>query len=339
MPLPDSGVREWRDVTPAIFRDEIMPAGQPAVLRGAVAHWPSVRAGRESPQAMAKYLLDFDARAATEIMLGDPAIGGRFFYNDDLTGVNFQRRQQPLAQSLAQLIANLDVPDPPALYVGAVPTPALLPGLALENTLDLVAPSVVPRLWLSNRVTVQAHYDLSFNVACVLAGRRRFTLFPPEQFVNLYVGPLEFTLAGQPISMVRIEDPDHERFPKFREAWRHAQYAELEPGDALFIPYMWWHHVESLSTFNVLYNYWWDDTPPWQGSAFEAMLHGLLAVRPLPPERRELWRQLFEHYVFRTAGDPVSHLTERQQGIQGPMTPKLAEVMRQHLAGMLSRRR
>jgi hypothetical protein len=339
MPLPDSAVREWHDVSPALFRDEILPAGQPAVLRGSVAHWPSVRAGRESPQAMANYLLGFDARAATEIMLGDPSIGGRFFYNDDLTGLNFQRRQQPLAQSLQQLLANIDAASPPALYVGAVPTPSLLPGLALENVLDLVAPSVVPRLWLSNRVTVQTHYDLSFNVACVLAGRRRFTLFPPEQFVNLYVGPLEFTLAGQPISMVRLEAPDFARFPKFSEAWHHAQYAELEPGDALFIPYMWWHHVESLSAFNVLYNYWWDDTPPWQGSAFEALLHGLLAVRSLPPERRELWRQLFDHYVFRTGGDPVAHLTERQQGIQGPMTPKLAEVMRQHLAGMLARRR
>ena len=64
-----------------------------------------------------------------------------------------------------------------------------------------------------------------------------------------------------------------------------------------------------------------------------------IAVRTLPPEKRELLRKLFDHYVFRTGGDPVAHLTERQQGIQGPMTPKLAEVMRQHLAGMLGRRR
>jgi hypothetical protein len=332
-------MREWHAVSPATFKNEILPSGQPAVLRGAVAHWPAVRAGSESPRAMAQYLLGFDAQASADTMFGDPSIGGHFFYNDDLTGLNFQRRPQPLAQSLEQLISLIDAPEPPALYVGAVPAPATLPGFARDNTLDLVEPNVVPRLWLSNRVTVQTHYDLSFNVACVLAGRRRFTLFPPEQFVNLYVGPLEFTLAGQPISMVRLHRPDHERFPKFREAWQHAQVAELGPGDALFIPYMWWHHVESLSPFNVLFNYWWDDLPPWIGSPFEAMIHGLMSVRTLPPARRELWRKMFDHFVFKTDGDPVAHLTPRQRGIQGPMTPQLAELIRTHLASLFSRRR
>jgi hypothetical protein len=339
MPVPELRVREWRDVTPAVFRAEILESNQPAVLRDVVGHWPSVRAGRESPQAMARYLLGFGGQGAAEVMQGDPSIGGRFFYNEDLTGLNFQRRAQPLARSLAQLIELIDSPDPPALYVGAVPAPAAMPGLARDNVLDLVAPHVVPRLWLSNRVTVQTHYDLSFNIACVLAGRRRFTLFPPEQLVNLYVGPLEFTLAGQPISMVRLDEPDLARYPKFSEAWKHAQSAELGPGDALFIPYMWWHHVESLATFNVLFNYWWDDLPPWQGSPFEAMLHALLSVRTLPPARRELWRQIFDHYVFQTGGNPVEHLAPEQQGVQGPMTPQLAERMRAHLAGMLSRRR
>jgi hypothetical protein len=339
MPVPDTRVREWRDVTPALFREEILPSSQPALMRGVVDHWPAVRAGRESPQAMARYLQAFDARAAADTMFGDPSIGGRFFYNDDLTALNFQRRAQPLGQSLEQLLSLIDAPNPPALYVGAVPAPATLPGFVRENSLDLVEPHVVPRLWLSNRVTVPAHYDLSFNVACVLAGRRRFTLFPPEQLVNLYVGPLEFTLAGQPISMVRLEDPDLERYPKFADAWRHAQVAELEPGDALFLPYMWWHHVESLSTFNVLLNYWWDDMPAWQGSPFEAMLHALMSVRTLPPERRALWRKVFDHYVFQTGGDPVAHLTPHQRGIQGPMTPQLAERMRTVLGNLLLRRR
>ena len=29
-----------------------------------------------------------------------------------------------------------------------------------------------------------------------------------------------------------------------------AQTAELEPGDAIYIPYFWWHHVRSLTGFN-----------------------------------------------------------------------------------------
>jgi hypothetical protein len=338
MPVPDSDVREWRDVTPSIFRDEILPSARPAVLRGAVAHWPSVRAGAESPRAMSNYLLGYGAQQPAETMFGEPAIGGKFFYNDQLTGLNFQRRAQPLAQSLEQLLAAADAPDAASLYVGALPLPAGLPGFADDNRLLLLDPRIVPRIWISNRVTVQTHYDVSLNCACVVAGRRRFTLFPPEQLANLYVGPLDFTLAGQPVSMVSIEDPDHERFPRFREAWRHAQGAELGPGDALFIPYMWWHHVEALEAFNVLVNYWWDDTPAWAGSPFEALVHALMSVHSLPPEKRAIWQKVFEHHVFESDGDPAAHLAPHQRGIQGTADPRLAGHMRAWLLRALSPR-
>ena len=193
--------------------------------------------------------------------------------------------------------------------------------------MPLVDATAVPRVWICNRVTVQTHYDISNNIACVVAGRRRFTLFPPEQLVNLYVGPLEFTLAGQPISMARLDQPDFERFPRFREALATAQFAELEPGDALFVPYMWWHHVESRERFNVLVNYWWDETPSWQGSPFEALLHGIMAVNSLPPDKREIWRKVFEHYVFqdgRRSGGASHAAPARHPG------PGLAAARRDH---------
>jgi hypothetical protein len=301
-----------------------------------VAHWPAVAAGRGSPHAMANYLRGFDSGEPAETMLGDPSIEGRFFYNDDLTGFNFQRQRQPLAKSLEQFLQLLDDPRPPALYVGALPMPQGLPGFGRDNALTLIDPRVVPRLWLSNRVTVQTHYDLSFNLACVVAGRRRFTLFPPEQLVNLYVGPFEFTLAGQPISMVRIDQPDHERFPRFREAWGHASVAELGPGDVLFVPYMWWHHVESLEAFNVLVNYWWDDTPAWAGSPFEALVHALMSVHSLPPQKRAIWRTVFEHFVFDADGEPATHLAPPRRGIQGAMDPRVASHARAWLIRALT---
>jgi len=227
---------------------------------------------------------------------------------------------------------------PPALYVGALAAPAALPGFAEQNTFAL-AESIVPRLWLSNRVTVQTHYDLSYNLACVVGGRRRFTLFPPEQIANLYVGPLEFTLAGQPISMVRLDAPDHARFPRFRDALAQAQVAEMEPGDSLFIPYMWWHHVEALDTFNLLVNYWWDDTPPWNGSPFEALFHALMSVHSLPPDKRAIWKKVFEHHVFETDGSATEHLPPAKRGIQGTLDKQLALHMRSWLLRALTPRR
>jgi len=220
-----------------------------------------------------------------------------------------------------------------------VPTPSNFPAFTRDNTMPLLDPGIVPRVWFCNRVTVQTHYDISSNMACVVAGRRRFTLFPPEQMVNLYVGPVEFTLAGQPISLVKLENPDFERYPRYHEALQAAQAADLEPGDALFIPYMWWHHVQSRDRFNVLVNYWWEETPQWQGSPFEALLHGILSVKNLSPRKRAIWQNMFQHYVFQQNGDPVAHLTQRQRGIQGDPNPRLAEIIRQQLIHVMSRGR
>jgi hypothetical protein len=331
-------VREWRDVSAATFTREILPAEQPALIRGAARDWPAVQAARRSPHELANYLRSFDTGANVETMHGEPAIGGRFFYNAELTGLNFERRPDTFGRTLDRLLELTAEPAPPALYAGAVPAPTTLPGFAQQNTLAL-AEGIVPRLWLSNRVTVQTHYDVSYNIACVVGGRRRFTLFPPEQRANLYVGPLEFTLAGQPISMVRLEAPDHARFPRFHEALEHAQVAELEPGDALFIPYMWWHHVVALDAFNLLVNYWWDDSPPWNGSPFEALCHALMSVHSLPPHKRAIWQKVFEHHVFESDGSPVAHLQPSQRGIQGNVDQRLALHIRNWLLQALTPRR
>ncbi|MBC8024658.1 MAG: hypothetical protein H7Y89_01580, partial [Steroidobacteraceae bacterium] len=87
--LVRQSIREWRDVSVAKFREEILPAAEPAVLRGAIRDWPAVRARLESPSAMASYVRAFDTGATAETMVGDPSIRGRFFYNDAMTGLNF----------------------------------------------------------------------------------------------------------------------------------------------------------------------------------------------------------------------------------------------------------
>ena len=144
----------------------------------------------------------------------------------------------------------------------------------------------MPRIWIGNRSLVSTHFDLSDNIACVVAGRRRFTLFPPEQLPNLYVGPLDHTMAGQPASMVELNAPDFERFPRFREALAAAVTAELEPGDAIYIPTLWWHQIEALAPFNILVNYWWEDAPP--DTRLDVRGDGPCHLRggTLPPEHR-----------------------------------------------------
>jgi hypothetical protein len=339
--MSDAGqpIAQWHGVTPAQFQQEIVPAGAPAVLRGLVGHWPAVAAGRSSPAAMTNYLAGFSNNAPVHLMVGDPSIGGRFFYNDTLTGLNFENKPVPLSEVFARLLQSLDEPAPQALYAGAIPIPDQMPGFGRDNVLDILNPAIEAKIWLGNRVTVQTHFDMSSNVACVVAGRRRFTVIPPDQLENMYFGPLEFTLAGPPISMVKLEAPDFVKFPRFRSALAAAQYADLEPGDALFIPYMWWHHVESRDRFNVLVNYWWDDLPAWQGSPFWSLMLSILTVRNLPADRREIWKRAFDHFVFSGGDEALAHLTESQRGVQGPPSPQKAQMIRNYIAQMLVNRR
>jgi hypothetical protein len=309
-------VSEWHNVDARAFHERIFPANRPAVLRGLVAAWPAVLEGRKSPQKAAAYLLSLHQGGPLPLLTAPAAIKGRFFYRDDLRSPNFQRSSAPLAAGLRALLAHLANPDPPAIYMESASLPDCLPTFSELHRLDLLDASITPRIWIGNAVTVQTHYDFYSNIACVVAGRRRFSLFPPEQLPNLYPGPMDVTLAGVPVSMVRLHDPDYVRFPRFRHALEHIQVVELDPGDALFIPYAWWHHVESLAAFNVLVNYWWN---PSQSalSPGDSLLHAIFALRDLPIEQRAVWRNLFEYYVFQTSGDPLAHLAPEIRGLMG----------------------
>jgi hypothetical protein len=329
-------IKEWHAVTEERFRDEILPREEPAVLRGLVADWPAVQCGLQSSREIARYIKANDRGRPVETFIGDPSIRGRFFYAEQLRGYNFERRQEQIGWLLDKLVELEEQPDAPSMYAGAVVIPEAMPAFGAQNHLPWA--KGVPRIWIGNAITVSTHFDLSSNIACVVAGRRRFTLFPPEQLVNLYVGPLEFTIAGPPVSMVDPEAPDLERYPCFAEAWETACSAELGPGDAIYIPHMWWHHVKSLASFNVLVNYWWDDIPPFAGSPFDCLIHALLSIRHLPEPRRRAWKAAFDYYIFGMGQDPAEHLPADQRGVLGPLTPQLAQKMKQYLMYNLSRR-
>lgn len=329
-------IREWRNVDLATFRNEIVPAYRPAVLKGLVADWKLVREAK-TPQAIVDYFRRFDTSRVAQAFIGKPENKGRYFYADDMRGVNFERRDEPFSETLARLECLIGVDNPETSYVGSAPIPELLPEFRQEIPLDIVHRGIPPRLWFGNASVVATHFDLSDNVACVAGGSRRFTLFPPDQISNLYIGPIDFTLAGQPCSMVDLNNPDFERFPRFRDALAHAQTADLEPGDAIYVPYLWWHHVQGFDPINVLVNYWWNDSQSGHPDALEALVHALMTIRANPEPRREAWRAFFEHYVFEKHGDPSAHLRLESKGILGPMNPRLSQFMKNWLLRVMNR--
>ncbi|GGD13487.1 cupin-like domain-containing protein [Aquisalinus flavus] len=328
-------IAERTDVTAEIFQTEILPAGEPVVMRGLVTGWPVVEAGRSSGREVLDYIRNFDQGAAVSTATGPPSLKGRLFYNEDMSGLNFRMEQIPIASSLDYLIDHENDRRPLAYAIQSVPMHDYLPGFAERNPMPLLDSAISPRLWLGNSVTIAAHQDPSENIACVAAGRRLFTLFPPEQVANLYIGQFEMTPAGVPISLVDFDAPDLERFPRFTRAMEAARSAELAPGDAIFIPYLWWHHVRSLEKINMLINYWWKPGNDGRGQPRDALLHAMLTVKALPPVHRAAWKTLFDHYVFHEQGDPAAHIPEERRGILGPLDGEKIREIRVAISNIL----
>ncbi len=334
-PIPEFGTME-RDR----FEREIVPTGEPAVFRGLVADWPVVRAANDGQEALAQMLRDTGTGAPPfEAWFGPPEIGGRFGYNADFSGFNFERKLATVDQLLDLLLRQRGDDQPYSMYAGGIPIRKHLPGLipTIPVTMLDMARDTIISLWLGNRTHTAAHWDLSQNLACVVAGRRRVTLFPTEQLKNLYVGPLDFTLAGQPISLVDVDAPDLERFPRFAEALEAARTAELGPGDALYIPSMCWHAVASLDEVGAMINFWWRDAQPPLMTPVNALYHAVVTMKDLPPNELAAWRLMFDHYVFGDDGDPVAHLPQPARGILGPRTPELVARVKKLLIDALSR--
>ena len=314
---PDQRITEYRGLDAAAFQ-HIVHGGRPALLRGFVDHWPAVRLARTSSEALCGYLVECDSGQPVDALLAPPQEQGRLFYSADMKGFNFARRKLPLSSVIEQLARYSQFDAPPSVAVQSAPLDECAPRFAREHVLPLLDGAVRPRIWLGNSITTPAHVDQSHNIACVVAGRRRFTLFPPEQVGNLYIGPLDFAPTPTPISMVDFARPDFERFPRFRQAQAHALVADLEPGDAIFIPTLWWHHVQSRGVLNMLVNYWWPASAA--VNVFDSMVACMKTMGALPPHQRRAWAAMFQHYVF-DESDPAAHIVQHARGVLDAVRP------------------
>ena len=312
--------------------EEILLSNEPLLLKNFVHDWPLVKEAKKSDSAVISYLRNFDAKKPLTAMTGDPSIKGRIFYNEDLSGFNFDYRRVSLEEIFQKLTECSKLQEPPMIYVGSTNIDNWLPGFRKENDITLGKHQPIASLWIGNRSRVAPHYDFPTNIACSVAGKRRFTFFSPEHLDNLYVGPIDFSPAGQPISLVDLLDPDYEKFPKYRNAESDAIVADLDVGDAVLIPSMWWHHVEARNDLNVLVNYWWRTTPNFMGSPLNVLQHAIMGLRDLPDEQRGIWKSLFDYYVFNQKEENISHIPENARGALNPMDENIADKIKNVLS-------
>jgi ribosomal protein L16 Arg81 hydroxylase len=90
-----------------------------------------------------------------------------------------------------------------------------------------------------NKARVQMHFDIDYAdiFLCHFGGRKKVTLFSPDQTPLMYHVPYSFSS----LHSVDYEYPDFERYP----ALKHLKGSQtvLNNGDVLYIPPGWWHFI------------------------------------------------------------------------------------------------
>ncbi|CAM4153411.1 cupin-like domain-containing protein [Pseudoalteromonas byunsanensis] len=261
---------------------------------------------------------------------------GRYFYNEQLNGFNFTVASSSLAQFFSLLNAQSSKPNKQYYAAQAIPVEAVFSKQVMSEICHpVLANNADVRMWIGNQCNTAAHFDFSENVAIVLAGRRKFTLFPPETIGDLYVGPINCTPGGTPISLVDVSAPDLQRFPRYANALEHAIEVDVDSGEGIYIPNLWWHSVQSLSDINILINYWWKQESTRQDKPFESMLYLMSFMPSLPLEQRKAWQSFFNHFVFRTEDSSLAHLPTDLHDLSANITEEDREKVREWFKSLI----
>lgn len=175
-------------ISPEQF-EALRAESRPVIIRGLVKSWPAVAAAQQCDRAIVDYLTKGAVARPVGAIAASPAEQGRFFYTPDLSRLNFVKGSGRLETFLEDLLSAAGMSDAPAMAVQSEDIASLMPRFVAENRFDLL-PEVAPRIWIGNRIRVAPHYDAKENVACCVAGRRRFTVFPLIKSAIFILAPL-----------------------------------------------------------------------------------------------------------------------------------------------------
>ncbi|NOK00897.1 MULTISPECIES: cupin-like domain-containing protein [Myxococcus] len=242
--------------TPAFFREHYLEKRRPVVLTGVVSHWPAVT--RWSADSFKQRFGDHRVvveRSRASVPSNDPLefLRNRY-YEEARLGDTIARMVSGEHPPGAYYVTYANIFDAAPELLGDFESPPQTWGIpphyprALQDRLTLR-----PGFWLGPAGTVSAvHFDRQENFNAQISGRKKWTLYSPQDSRHLYYPALDMpTVIFSPVD---IEAPDARRFPRFAEAQPYETI--LEPGELLFIPAGWWHHVRTLE-LSISLNFWW----------------------------------------------------------------------------------
>ncbi|CAN0604974.1 unnamed protein product, partial [Ectocarpus sp. 12 AP-2014] len=148
-------VREVGGITVEnLWRQPFLSENEPVVMRGLVSHWAETQMDDD---ALLSHLAEVSADRPMPFYTAPAEAGGRVFYNESMTGFNFERRTGRLRDCCVWLADNASDPDAGMLYVGSTAVDGWLPGFSESHAVNLGVEEALCSLWLGTKARVAAH--------------------------------------------------------------------------------------------------------------------------------------------------------------------------------------
>jgi lysine-specific demethylase 8 len=241
--------------SPEAFHENYVRKNRPVIITGVASEWEAI--SRWSPEYFYTHFPDAKVNF-TAWQSKEPS-------NDP---TDYYRNRKRLSTRLGSFIESMNsTAESSRNYISQFPIFESIPELKRDiESLDryMKIPGSYPNrlqsklkreghLWLGPAGTVTpVHFDSAHNLLVQIYGRKKVILVPPTQSRQLYYPCLR--LGHINYSPVDVEQPDFEKFPRFREAT--PLEFQLNPGEILFIPVRWWHYLRALDQ-TISLNFWW----------------------------------------------------------------------------------
>ena len=250
-------------------RRQLQVGRSPAIFGGLADDWEAVR------EWTPEHLKSRYGQIAVDVCLHLPTQGAPY------ECLSQKHRASMLLAEFVEFLQN--APDGDPCYMAEKPV-ELFSGAADDLAFERFVPGgqdpSYTRLWLGSMGTRSGlHFDRFDNLLCQVYGRKRVCLASPRQVRFLYPY-LDYIQKSQ----IDPDRPDLARFPKYARS--QTLTGVLQPGDVLYIPRLWWHHICSEGV-SISANHWYGRS----ASLGEQM--GMLPM--LPP--KYTWRT-FRDFVW-----------------------------------------
>nr|WP_255490920.1 cupin-like domain-containing protein [Spartinivicinus marinus] len=213
-----------KNISVSAFNRDYVAQNRPLLIKGGIAYWDALSLWDN------EYLNRNAGHNVVDVETSRDQFEGNLF--DDAEKV-----WMPFSRFLERLTLSEGETD---YFVGSWLFPTLVADAPDIPTFKAFSMPIKRGMIMSrggNRIAL--HYDWYQNMLCQVAGYKRLVLIDVTDTPFLY--PLNSPVNYSPVN---IQNVDWSAYPEFCHATLF--HADIEPGDVLYIPTLWWHAVESV---------------------------------------------------------------------------------------------